>query len=61
MWYLLLPAIISFPGHVMDARKAIIGCQPGDAVVMLAHQPNAAQVMLDDPIVSKRVDLILSG
>ncbi|EPB78365.1 Ser/Thr phosphatase family protein [Ancylostoma ceylanicum] len=57
----LFAARAHFPGHGMDAQRAVVGCHPGDAVVMLAHQPNAAQVMLDDPIVSKRVDLILSG
>ncbi|VDK42770.1 unnamed protein product [Cylicostephanus goldi] len=57
----LYAAKAHFPGHGMDAKKAIVGCQPGDAVIMLAHQPNAARVMLDDRIVSKRVDLILSG
>ncbi|KAL6723100.1 hypothetical protein Aduo_018141 [Ancylostoma duodenale] len=57
----LFAARAHFPGHGMDAQRAVVGCHPGDATVMLAHQPNAAQLMLDDPVVSKRVDLILSG
>ncbi|KHJ82005.1 hypothetical protein OESDEN_18304 [Oesophagostomum dentatum] len=57
----LYAAKAHFPGHGMDAKKAVVGCQPGDAVIMLAHQPNAARLMLDDPSVGKRIDLILSG
>ncbi|KAK6766287.1 hypothetical protein RB195_025902 [Necator americanus] len=57
----LYAAKANYPGHGMDAQKAVIGCNPGDAVIMLAHQPNAAHLMLSDPIVNKRVDLILSG
>ncbi|VDM61333.1 unnamed protein product [Angiostrongylus costaricensis] len=51
----------TLPGHFMDVRKAVDGCKVDDVVIMLAHQPNAAGVMLNDPIVNMKLDLILSG
>ena len=45
----------------MDARKALKGCHADDTVILLAHQPNAAKIVLDDDTINKSVDLILSG
>ncbi|KAK6033853.1 Ser/Thr phosphatase family protein [Cooperia oncophora] len=50
-----------FPGHAMHPERAVSGCQPNDTVIMLAHQPNAAKLMLNHPSVSEKLDLILSG
>uniref|UniRef100_A0A0K0D2C5 Metallophos domain-containing protein n=1 Tax=Angiostrongylus cantonensis TaxID=6313 RepID=A0A0K0D2C5_ANGCA len=57
----LFAAKAHLPGHFMDVRKAVDGCKVDDVVIMLAHQPNAAGIMLNDPIVNKKLDIILSG
>ncbi|KJH44517.1 Ser/Thr phosphatase family protein [Dictyocaulus viviparus] len=57
----LFAAKSRFPGHIMDPRKAVNGCRTNDIVVMLAHQPNAARLMLNDPAVNNKLDVILSG
>lgn len=48
-------------GHAMDSKKALSGCENNDSVILLAHQPNAARIVLNDPLVSRKVDVILSG
>lgn len=55
------PFFFSFAGHAMHPEKAVAGCDSNDTVIMLAHQPNAAKMMLNDQTVSTKLDLILSG
>ncbi|VDM48519.1 unnamed protein product [Toxocara canis] len=50
-----------FDGHGMDYKKALDGCERNATVVMLAHQPNAVSIMLDDPAAANTIDLVLSG
>uniref|UniRef100_A0A0M3HR38 Metallophos domain-containing protein n=2 Tax=Ascaris TaxID=6251 RepID=A0A0M3HR38_ASCLU len=50
-----------YPGHAMDYKKAISGCARNATVVVLAHQPNAAAIMLADRVAAAKMDLILSG
>nr|CDJ96471.1 Ser/Thr protein phosphatase family protein [Haemonchus contortus] len=50
-----------FPGHAMQPERAVSGCALNDTTIMLAHQPNAAKLMLSHPLVSEKLDLILSG
>ncbi|KAK6033170.1 Ser/Thr phosphatase family protein [Ostertagia ostertagi] len=57
----LYAAKAHFPGHAMHPERAVSGCEPNDTVIMLAHQPNAAKLMLNHPLVSEKLDLILSG
>lgn len=45
----------------MDHKKALTGCESGDVVILLAHQPNAAQIVLNDEAKPSHIDLILSG
>lgn len=45
----------------MDYKKAISGCARNATVVVLAHQPNAAAIMLADRVAAAKMDLILSG
>ncbi|CAP39271.2 Protein CBG22753 [Caenorhabditis briggsae] len=49
------------PGHGMDLNKALSTCESDSTNVLLAHQPNAAKVVLNDRNLSKKVNLILSG
>lgn len=57
----LYAAKAHFAGHAMHPEKAVAGCDSNDTVIMLAHQPNAAKMMLNDQTVSTKLDLILSG
>ncbi|KAJ1364405.1 hypothetical protein KIN20_024498 [Parelaphostrongylus tenuis] len=57
----LYAAKAHFPGHAMDVKKAVDGCKVDDVIIMLAHQPNAAGIMLKDAGVNKKLDIILSG
>ncbi|VDN55291.1 unnamed protein product [Dracunculus medinensis] len=50
----------SIPGHKMNFNKAL-NCNANSTVVMLAHQPNAAKVILNEKAKTQRIDLILSG
>ncbi|CCD70883.1 Putative metallophosphoesterase F40B5.2 [Caenorhabditis elegans] len=49
------------PGHGMDLRKALGTCNSDSTNILLAHQPNAAKIVLSDSELSKKVNLILSG
>ncbi|KAM3725495.1 putative metallophosphoesterase F40B5.2 [Dirofilaria immitis] len=49
------------PGHAMDYKKALRGCNKNDTTIMLIHQPNAVRVILNDIETAKNVDLIMSG
>lgn len=44
----------------MNFNKAL-NCNANSTVVMLAHQPNAAKVILNEKAKTQRIDLILSG
>uniref|UniRef100_A0A7I5EER9 Metallophos domain-containing protein n=1 Tax=Haemonchus contortus TaxID=6289 RepID=A0A7I5EER9_HAECO len=57
----LYAAKAHFPGHAMQPERAVSGCALNDTTIMLAHQPNAAKLMLSHPLVSEKLDLILSG
>ncbi|VDL84757.1 unnamed protein product [Nippostrongylus brasiliensis] len=57
----LYAAKAHFPGHEMHPERAVAGCERNDTVIMLAHQPNAAKMMLRNDVVSSKLDLILSG
>ncbi|VDO59793.1 unnamed protein product [Haemonchus placei] len=57
----LYAAKVHFPGHAMQPERAVSGCALNDTTIMLAHQPNAAKLMLSHPLVSEKLDLILSG
>lgn len=49
------------PGHGMDLRKALSTCDSDSTNILLAHQPNAAKIVLTDKELSQKVNLILSG
>eukprot|EP00062_Callorhinchus_milii_P021449 gi/632978180/ref/XP_007905764.1/ PREDICTED: transmembrane protein with metallophosphoesterase domain-like [Callorhinchus milii] len=50
--------MLRYPGHGMDLEKALDGCSPTDAIVLLAHQPLAAKRALQT---RPDISLILSG
>ncbi|VDK89329.1 unnamed protein product [Litomosoides sigmodontis] len=50
---------LRIPGHYMDAKRALSGCNETQPVVLLVHQPNGASKILR--ATKKRIDLILSG
>uniref|UniRef100_A0A8R1DJ14 Metallophos domain-containing protein n=2 Tax=Caenorhabditis japonica TaxID=281687 RepID=A0A8R1DJ14_CAEJA len=49
------------PGHGMDLKKALSTCTTDTTNILLAHQPNAAKLVLTDHELSQKVNLILSG
>uniref|UniRef100_A0A914WK93 Calcineurin-like phosphoesterase domain-containing protein n=1 Tax=Plectus sambesii TaxID=2011161 RepID=A0A914WK93_9BILA len=56
----LTAAKARIPGHGLNLEKALAGCFDNETVVVLAHQPNAAKIILDGPL-GHTVDLVLSG
>uniref|UniRef100_A0A914VLU1 Uncharacterized protein n=1 Tax=Plectus sambesii TaxID=2011161 RepID=A0A914VLU1_9BILA len=56
----LFAAKARIPGHGLNLEKALAGCFDNETVVVLAHQPNAAKIILDGPL-GHTVDLVLSG
>lgn len=50
--------ILHYSGHGMDLDKALEGCSPDDATILLAHQPLAAKRALQ---ARPDINLILSG
>ncbi|XP_005997248.1 transmembrane protein with metallophosphoesterase domain [Latimeria chalumnae] len=50
--------ILRYPGHGMDLDKALDGCGPEHATVLLAHQPRAAKWALQ---ARPDISLVLSG
>ncbi|XP_045435307.1 transmembrane protein with metallophosphoesterase domain [Pipistrellus kuhlii] len=50
--------ILHYAGHGMDLEKALAGCRPDHATILLAHQPLAAKRALQ---ARPDIDLILSG
>ncbi|XP_061404581.1 transmembrane protein with metallophosphoesterase domain isoform X1 [Lethenteron reissneri] len=49
---------IGYPGHGMDLEQALAGCEEGSAIILLAHQPRAAQAALEQ---RPDIDLVLAG
>ncbi|XP_076470421.1 transmembrane protein with metallophosphoesterase domain-like [Babylonia areolata] len=47
-----------YTGHGFNVDHALQTCDPGQPVILLAHQPRAAKLALESPY---RVDLVLSG
>ncbi|CAI5454720.1 unnamed protein product [Caenorhabditis angaria] len=52
---------VHIPGHGMNMSAALSTCNADSTNILLAHQPNAARIVIDDPVLSKKVNLILSG
>ncbi|CAJ0947798.1 unnamed protein product, partial [Mesorhabditis belari] len=52
---------IHHPGHKMNPKQALSGCKKEDLVVLLAHQPNADDMILTDDQINGNLDVILSG
>ncbi|KAJ8271917.1 hypothetical protein COCON_G00107760 [Conger conger] len=50
--------MLRYPGHGMDVKKALTGCDPDLPIILLAHQPHAAQQALEE---RPDIDLVLSG
>ncbi|KAJ8398598.1 hypothetical protein AAFF_G00421260 [Aldrovandia affinis] len=50
--------MLRYAGHGMDVRKALTGCAPEVPIILLAHQPRAAQKALQE---RPDIDLVLSG
>nr|XP_032816664.1 transmembrane protein with metallophosphoesterase domain isoform X2 [Petromyzon marinus] len=49
---------IGYPGHGMNLGQALAGCEEGSAIILLAHQPRAAQAALEQ---RPDIDLVLAG
>ncbi|KAJ8281191.1 hypothetical protein GJAV_G00064540 [Gymnothorax javanicus] len=51
-------SMLRYPGHGMDVKKALTGCDPELPIILLAHQPRAAiRALQERPDIS----LVLSG
>ncbi|XP_066569597.1 transmembrane protein with metallophosphoesterase domain [Amia ocellicauda] len=50
--------LFKYPGHGMDLTRALSGCDPDRAIILLAHQPLAAKRALQE---RPEISLVLSG
>jgi len=57
----LIAAQSHIPDHALDYRKALNGCESAAAVLLMVHQPNAAQMILADATYGSMIDVVLSG
>ncbi|KAJ8335562.1 hypothetical protein SKAU_G00389040 [Synaphobranchus kaupii] len=51
-------SMLRYPGHGMDVRKALTGCDSELPIILLAHQPRAARRALQE---RPDIGLVLSG